>query len=166
MPDITLLGWLHTLIGAFAVLIGFYTLGRSKVIQLKQSTGKIYLICTLITALTALGIYHQGGFGIAHILAVLTLLALLLGVIAEQYQLFGNFSSYVQATCYSGTLLFHMIPAITDGLRRLPVGSPIVNDIEDTLLLNFYLGFLITYVIGLTLQIFWLKKRREITSSN
>jgi hypothetical protein len=59
-----------------------------------------------------------------------------------------------------------MIPAITDGLRRLPVGSPIVNDIEDPLLLNFYLGFLITYVIGLTLQIFWLKKRREITSSN
>ena len=51
-----------------------------------------------------------------------------------------------------------MIPAITDGLRRLPVGDPIVTKVEDPLLLNFYLAFLVTYLIGVTAQIIWLRK--------
>ena len=33
MPTITLLGWLHTILGVFAILIGFYTLAKNKVIQ-------------------------------------------------------------------------------------------------------------------------------------
>jgi uncharacterized membrane protein len=158
MPTITLLGWLHTILGVFAILIGFYTLAKNKVIQIQYKSGKIYLLLTLITALTALGIYHQGGFNMAHILAILTLLAVLVGASAEKYKLFGNLSPYIQAVCFSGTLLFHMIPAITDGLFRLPVDAPIVNDIQDPLLLKFYICFLATYFLGVIMQISYLRK--------
>ena len=158
MPEMTLLGWFHTIVGVGAVLSGFYTLFKYKVISLEEFTGKLYLFLTLIVAGSALGIYNQGGFGIAHILAVLTLIALLGGVIMEKAKLFGSFSKYFQALGYTSTCLFHMIPAITDFLRRLPVGDPFVDSFEDPLLINFQLSLLLIYFIGVGAQMFWLKK--------
>jgi uncharacterized membrane protein len=157
MPEITLFGWFHTLVAIVALLAGFYTLARFKVISSEQLSGKIYLICTIIAAASALGIYKHGGFGVAHFLAVLTLLAVLVGGAAEKTGFFGKFSSYLQAASYSATLLFHMIPAITDGLMRLPVGAPFVTDLADPLLRGFYLAFLVAYVVGLGLQFLWLR---------
>ena len=43
MPEMTLLGWFHTILGAGAVLTGFYTVFKYKVISLEETTGKIYL---------------------------------------------------------------------------------------------------------------------------
>ncbi len=159
MPEMTLLGWFHTIVGVVALISGFYTIFKYKVISLEEPSGKLYLISTLIVAGSALGIYNQGGFGIAHMLAVLTLIALLGGVIMEKGKLFGSFSKYFQALGYTSTLLFHMIPAITDFLRRLPVGDPFIDSFEDPLLMNFHLSFLLIYLIGLIAQIFWLKKQ-------
>ena len=159
MPEMTLLGWFHTIVGVVALISGFYTIFKYKVISLEEPSGKLYLISTLIVAGSALGIYNQGGFGIAHMLAVLTLIALLGCVIMEKGKLFGSFSKYFQALGYTSTLLFHMIPAITDFLRRLPVGDPFIDSFEDPLLLNFHLSFLLIYLIGLIAQIFWLKKQ-------
>lgn len=159
MPEISLLGWVHTGIAIAALLCGLYALAKYKVITQQQLTGKIYLICTLITAATALMIYRHDGFGVAHGLAVLTLLALGVGAVAEKTKIFGKFSRYLQAISYSGTFLFHMIPAITDGLLRLPVGDPVVTSIEDPLLQGFYLAFLLTYIVGISLQIRWLRKQ-------
>ena len=159
MPEISLFGWFHTIIAIVGILAGIYSLAKFKVIALSQLTGKIYLICTLLAAMSALGIYRHDGFGAAHALAVLTLIALAVGFVAEKKQLFGGFSPYMQAASYSGTFLFHMIPAITDGLMRLPVDGPVVTSIEDPLLKQFYLAFLITYVVGLVLQVLWLRKQ-------
>ena len=164
MPEITLFGWFHTGIAIVALISGLYSLARFKLIELEQPTGRIYLVCTLLAAITALGIYRHGGFGPAHGLAVLTLTALLVGGIAERTQLFGKLSPYVQAMSYSGTFLFHMIPAITDGLMRLPVDSPIVTDPEDILLRGFYLAFVGIYVVGLGAQIVWLRNRQMTVS--
>ena len=116
------------------------------------------MFLTLIVAGSALGIYNQGGFGIAHILAVLTLIALLGGLIMERGKVFGSFSKYFQALGYTTTLLFHAIPAISDFLLRLPVGDPFVDSFEDPLLISFILSFLLIYLIGIVTQMFWLKK--------
>jgi uncharacterized membrane protein len=158
MPEMTLLGWFHTVLGVLAVLSGFYTLYKYRVISLKEASGKLYIFVTLVVAGSALGIYNQGGFGVAHVLAVLTLIALAGGVIMEKTNLFGSFSKYFQALGYTSTLLFHMIPAITDFLRRLPVGDPFIDSFEDPLLINFHLAFLIIYLVGIILQMVWLKR--------
>jgi uncharacterized membrane protein len=152
VPEISLFGWFHTLVGVLAVLIGFYTLARYKRIRFADPPGRSYLLLTFIAAASALGIYKHGGFGIAHALAVLTILALLLGLLAEKTQVFAGLSRYVQAASYSATLLFHMIPAITDGLMRLPVDSPIVSEITDPLLQRFYAAFLVAWLLGLGWQ--------------
>jgi len=161
MPEISLLGWAHTGIAIIALLAGFYSLARYKFILLEHKAGKIYLLCTLIAAASALMIFRHGGFGAAHALAVLTLLALAVGTIAAKTRLFASFSFYIQAMSYSATLLFHMIPAITDGLMRLPTDNPIVTNIEDPLLKGFYLAFLVTYIIGIVAQFLLLRKRNS-----
>ena len=159
MPEITALGWFHTILGILALASGLTSLLRDKLINSVSGAGKLYLICTLITAASALGIYNQGSFGIAHILAILTLLALLVGYTLEKKPLIGGLSPYLQAISYSATFLFHMIPAITDGLMRLPPGDPVVTRIDDPLLQGFYLAFLVTYLIGITWQIFYLRRQ-------
>ena len=161
MPEMTMLGWFHTVLGVVAVLSGFYTLYKYRVISMAEGSGRLYVYVTLLVAGSALGIYNQGGFGIAHILAVLTLLALAGGLIMEKIKLFGSLSKYFQALSYTSTLLFHMIPAITDFLRRLPVGDPFIDSFEDPLLVNFYLAFLLIFVVGIIAQIFWLKKQEN-----
>ena len=159
MPEMTILGWFHTILGVLAVLSGFYTLYKYRVISYDVGPGKLYILVTLLVAGSALGIYNQGGFGVAHVLAVLTLIALAGGYIMERYKWFGSFSKYFQALGYTTTLLFHMIPAITDFLRRLPVGDTFIESFEDPLLLNFHLAFLVIYLVGIIAQMIWLKRR-------
>ena len=158
MPEMIPLGWFHTILGIGALMSGFYTLIKYRVVTLAHRSGKLYVLLTLIVAGTALGIYNQGGFGIAHNLAVLTLVALAGGVMMEKTRLFGSFSKYCQALGYSSTLLFHMIPAITDFLRRLPVGDPFIDTLEDPLLRQFHLAFLAIFVVGIIAQVLWLRK--------
>ena len=159
MPEMTVLGWFHTILGILAVLSGFYTLYKYKIITTEKSSGRLYVVVTLLVAGSALGIYNQGGFGIAHVLAVLTLIALAGGYIMEKFKWFGSFSKYFQALGYTSTLLFHMIPAITDFLRRLPLGDPFIDSFEDPLLLNFHTAFLVIYLVGLVTQMVWLKRQ-------
>ena len=161
MPEMIPLGWFHTILGIGAVVSGFYTLIKYRVVSLTHRSGKLYVLLTLIVAGTALGIYNQGGFGIAHNLAVLTLVALAGGVVMEKIRLFGSFSKYCQALGYSSTLLFHMIPAITDFLRRLPVGDPFIDTLEDPLLRQFHLAFLAIFFVGIIAQVLWLRKSSQ-----
>ena len=159
MPEMTLLGWFHTITGIIAVLSGFYTLYKYKIISSEQQIGRLYIFVTAIVAGSALGIYNQGSFGVAHVLGVLTLVALAGGYIMERYRWFGSFSKYFQALGYTSTLLFHMIPAISDFLRRLPLGDPFIDSFEDPLLLNFHLAFLIIYFVGIIAQMIWLNRQ-------
>ena len=159
MPEITLLGWIHTIIAIVALIAGFYSLAVYKVITPQQKTGQVYLVCTLIAAVTALMIYKHGGFGPAHGLAVLTLLALVGGFLVTKISMLSKIADYFQAFCFSGTLLFHMIPAITDGLLRLPVNEPILTNPHDPLLRKLYLLFVVIFLVGYIFQFVWLKNR-------
>jgi len=159
MPEITLLGWFHTIIGMTALVMGFYTLAKRKEITLQFRADQVYLVATLITALSALGIFQHGGFGEAHALAILTLLGLGVGTLAATTGIFGKFSRYVQATGYSATLLFHMIPAITDFMLRIPVGDPFLTSIEDPILKMSHLALLVLFLLGLGFQFAWIRRQ-------
>ena len=158
LPPITFLGWIHTGCGIAAILIGAYALNKYKVISLSERAAKIYLLLTLITASTALAIYNQGGFRIAHVLAILTLLALMAGTIVEKTYMLGSLSKYFFTLCYTSTFLFHMIPAITDTLRRLPVGDPFATSLDDPLVVSFHVLFFVIFVFSYLWQVQWLKR--------
>ena len=161
MPEITALGWFHTVMGIIALASGALALIKFKEITMQSRAGQVYLVTTLITAATALAIFQHGGFGPAHALAVMTLLALGLGTLASTTNLLGRLSRYVRAIGYSSTLLFHSIPAVTDGLMRLPVGDPILTSIEDPLLKKCYLVLLALFVIGIAFQLRWIHRQDD-----
>ena len=153
------LGVLHTIIGVGAVLAGFYLLWRDKQISIEGLLGKFYLAATLITAASSLGIYKHGGFGPAHILGVLTILAAVVGIIAATTSFLGGLKKYVVALCFSGTMLFHLIPTATEILTRFPPEAPLVKSFEDPLLQGTFMVILVTFVILLGLQMNWLRKQ-------
>lgn len=161
MPEMIPLGWFHTLIGVTALASGSFTLAKHREIALQNRSGQLYLVTTLITAGTALAIFQRGEFGPGHALAAMTLLALAVGTVAATTQLFGRISRYVQAISYSATLLFHCIPAVTDGLLRLPVGDPVLTSIEDPILKMCYLALLVLFLLGVGLQLRWIHRQRS-----
>jgi uncharacterized membrane protein len=158
VPEISPLGWLHTVLGAIAIISGIVTLAKHKEITLETRSSQVYLFATLITAVSALGIYQHGVFGPGHGLALMTLLALGVGTFAAKKKLYGDTSRYVQAIAYSATLLFHSIPAVTDGLLRLPVGDPVLSSIDDPVLKMSYLGLFGLFLVGISLQLRWIYK--------
>ena len=159
MPEMVPLGWFHTVLGITALVSGAITLAKYKEITLQTRSGQIYLAATLITAGTALAIFQRGEFGPGHALAIMTLLALAVGTLAAKTKLFGKLSRYMQAVAYSATLLFHCIPAVTDGLLRLPVGNPVLTSIEDPVLKMCYLALLVIFLIGVSLQLRWIHRQ-------
>jgi len=157
MFGLTPLGIVHTAIGLVAVACGFWALARYKEITAQTAIGRTYLVTTFLTAATGLGIFQHGGFGPPHALSILTLIALATGFAAAQTGVLGRRTRYLQAACYSGTLLFHMIPAFTETLTRLPAGGPVFPDADAPGLRPIYAALLVVFAVGLALQLRWLR---------
>lgn len=159
MLGLTTLGIIHTAISLVALAAGVWALVRYKEFSPGNTLGKTYLIATFLTAATGLGIYQHGGFGPPHVLSILTILALGVGTLAALKGSFGKWSRYVQMVSYTSTLLFHMIPAFTETLTRLPAGKPLLPNAEAPEFGPIYGTLLLIFVIGLTLQLRWLRGR-------
>ena len=157
--EISLIGWIHTILGTLAILAALYIIVTQGYIKSTNNLGKFYIIATLITASTALMLYKNGGFNLAHILAILTLVAIFLGISSEKYNVFG-LSKYVQAMSYTGSILFHLIPGIAEVNKRLPINNPMGLSVLDPINIRYYLIF--TVIIGLTIMIQWyfIRKKR------
>lgn len=158
MAGLTALGVVHTAIGVIAVICGVIALVRDRQISPDNRLGQVYLVTTALTALTALGIFQHGGFGAPHALAVLTLIALAIGTLAARSQSFGGASRYVQAASYSATMLFHLIPAVTESSTRLPPGAPLIASREAPILHGIVVLLLVAFLVGATLQARWLRR--------
>ena len=152
MPPMTALGWFHTVMGILAIGTATFALRRHHFISLASLPGRVYLLMTVVVAGSALMIFNQGGFGVGHVLAVMTLAAVAVGVLLERRPLLGGFSIYLQTAAYSATVLFHMVPAIADFLRRLPVGDAFVQSLDAPLVRAFHLAFLALFGLGVLWQ--------------
>ena len=150
--EISLIGWIHTVLGTLAILVALFIIVTKGYINSTNNLVKFYIIATLITASTALMLYKNGGFNLAHVLAILTLVAIFLGISSEKYNIFG-FSKYVQAMSYTGSILFHLIPGIAEVNKRLPINNPMGLSVLDPINIRYYLIF--TAIIGLTIMIQW-----------
>ena len=157
MFGLTSLGIVHTLLGVVALVSGFGALARYKQISWSTGLGRVYLATTVLTAVTALGIFRHGGFGPAHGAAILTLVAVAIGTLARARR-------YVAAIAFSTTLLFHLIPAVTETLTRIPADHPIAASQQAPLFPPIYSGLLLALVIGLVLQVRWLKGNAAATA--
>ena len=158
MSSISFIGWIHTIAGTAAIFIGVYILCKYKLIEFSLYSGKIYIFLTGISAATSLLIFNNGGFNLAHLLGLFTLMALLVGFIFENREFFG-ISRHLQAFSYSATLLFSLIPGMSEVFTRLPPGNPIAQSIFDPILQKTFLVLTFLYFCLIVYQSYWIKFR-------
>ena len=165
MFGLTTLGTFHTAIALVAVVCAAWALVRDKEISAGNRLGQTYLVTTLITAVTGLGIFQHGGFGPPHVLSIMTLVALAVGTVAVVTKVFGAASRYVQVISYSSTVFFHTIPGVTETGTRLPASAPLFSSAEDPTLQMVAAVLLVTFLVLLALQLWWVRGtlRRGVT---
>ena len=155
---LTPLGVFHTAVSLVALYTGIWALIRYKQFSAYERLTQVYLVFTFITAASGLGIFQHGGFGPPHVLALLTILAIVAGVVIEKTVMFGGLTRYAQAICYSTTLFFHAIPGFNESLSRLPPGKPITTGPDDPLFQKIAAVIFLAYLVGMVVQLVGLKR--------
>ena len=155
---ISLIGWFHTIVGIGGILTGIYLLVRYKSINIWSSLGMFYIICTLLASGSSFFIFSAtGSFNDAHVLSLLTILAIIAAFILDRFNLFGYLTTYFKELALSVTILFSMLPTTAEVLKRLPPNDPFVDSIYDPLIMNFYMSYAVIYAIFALYQIFLIK---------
>lgn len=158
MLGLTTLGAVHTAISLIALAAGIAAFVRHGAISLRSRAGRIYVVTTVLTCLTGFGIFQRGGFNEAHVLGIVTLVALVVAAAAGRDRL-GRASRYIEAVGYSATFFFHMIPAFTETGSRLPLGAPLVSGPDDPNLQAAVGVAFLVFLIGAFVQVSRLRRQ-------
>jgi len=156
---ITYIGWFHSIVGMLAILVGLYLLYRDRFIFINTGLAKFYLIATVITSASSLFIYRAtGSFNTAHILSVMTIFAVLFAYALHKKSIFGFLNNYLKQLALTGTVFFSMLPTTAEVLQRVPPSNPLANSIEDPLVQNFYMSYVVIFGIFSIYQIIKISK--------
>jgi hypothetical protein len=156
MFGISPLGWLHTLGSLPAIPAAAYMFARYGRIVPRSIAGTIYLIAMVIGGATVFLVAHQP---VSYAIAVITLALLLAGYGVGRLRGLGRAAIYIETVCLSLTTFLLMLPTLTETLRRVPDGHPLVTDLNSPILLGSQAGLLLALIIGLTAQILYLRSR-------
>ncbi len=159
ISGITYMGWFHTIVGIPAILAGLYLLLRDRFIYIDKDLAKFYLIATVITSASSLFIFRAtGAFNMAHFTSVIIILAALFAYVLHKKSIFGSLNVYLKQLALTGTVFFSMLPTTVEVLRRVPLNNPLANSIEDPLVQNFYMSYVVIFGIFAVYQIFKISK--------
>jgi len=156
MFGISPLGWVHTLGSLPAIPLAFYMFARHGRIVPRSAPGLAYLVFMLIGAFTVFLVAHQpASYGIG----ALTILLLLLGFGIGRFPAMGRSARYIETVSLSLTAFLLMVPTVSEVLRRVPDGHPLVTDPKSPLLLGSLASLLVALVLGVTAQLLHLRRQ-------
>ena len=156
---ITYMGWFHTIVGTPAIVAGLYLLLRDRFIYIDKDLAKFYLIATVITSASSLFIFRAtGAFNMAHFTSVIIILAALFAYILHKKSIFGSLNIYLKQLALTGTVFFSMLPTTVEVLKRVPPSNPLASTIEDPIVQNFYMSYVVIFGIFAAYQIFKISK--------
>lgn len=158
MFGISSLGWIHTLGSLPAIPAAIFMFTRYGRIVPRSTTGAIYFVSMLIGAATVFLVAHQP---ISYVVGVLTILFLLAGYGIERVLGSTRIARYIETICLSITAFLLMVPTVSEILRRVPDGHPIVTDLKSPLLLGAQAGLLAILVVGLTAHMIYLIRQNK-----
>lgn len=158
MFGISALGWLHTLGSLPAIPLAIYMFARHGRIVPRSSSGIAYLVFMLVGAGSVFLIARQPvSYGIGGV----TLLLLLVGYGIGRLPGPGRAKLFVETIALSLTAFLLMLPTVTEVLRRVPDGHPLVTRLDSPLLLGAQATLLAALVAGLTVQVVRLRRQRD-----
>jgi len=156
MFGISPLGWVHTLGSLPAIPLAAYMFARHGRIVPRSTPGAIYFVSMLIGAVTAFVVAHQP---VSYGIGAVTILLLLAGYGIGRVSSLGRAAQYLETIFLSLTVFLLMVPTVTETLRRVPDGHPLVTDLNAPLLLGAQASLLVILILGLTAQIIHLRRQ-------
>ncbi|HEY0331823.1 MAG TPA: hypothetical protein VGC77_22335 [Rhodopseudomonas sp.] len=160
MFGISPLGWIHTIGSLPAIPAALYMFATRGRIVPRSTAGAVYFVSMLIGAVTVFLVAHQP---VSYGIGAATLLLLLAGYGIERVP--GSAARYVETVCLSLTAFLLMLPTVTEILRRVPDGHPLVTDLKSPLLLGARAALLAILVVGLTAQIIVLRRHGRVAAN-
>lgn len=157
MFGISPLGWIHTLGSLPAIPLAIYMLLYSGRIVPHSRLGAIYFISMVIGALSVFIIAHQP---ISYVIGAATFAFLIIGYSVSHVKALGKTRIYIETIALSISVFLLMVPTVSETLRRVPDGHPIVTDLKSPLLIGAQGGLLVLLIAGLTFQMIKLRKAK------
>lgn len=156
MFGISALGWVHTLGSLPAIPLAAYMFIRHGRIVPRSRAGLAYFVSMLIGGLTVFLVAHQP---VSPIIGAVTIVLLLGGYGVGYLNWLGRTAVYIETLLLSLTAFLLMVPSVSETLRRVPDGHPIVTD-PNSPLLKGALGLIaLVLVVGVTVQMFALRRQ-------
>jgi hypothetical protein len=156
MFGISALGWVHTLGSLPAIPLAAYMFIKHGRIVPRSRAGMAYFVSMLIGGCTVFLVAHQP---ISPVIGAITIVLLLAGYGVGFIDRLGRAGVYLETIMLSLTAFFLMVPTVSETLRRVPDGHPIVTN-PDSPLLKGALGLIvIALMLGVTAQLFSLRKQ-------
>jgi hypothetical protein len=152
------LGIFHTAIGVIAIVAALISFVRFGKINLTHITGKIYFYCTVVTALTALGISKHGGFNAGHVFSILIFLLVVIAYYLFYKRQGNNKARYFENFLLSLSFFLSLLPTVNETFTRIPVGHPLAKDVTDPVIGKTLLVLFILFVAGSVYQ--FIKQRK------
>ena len=162
MFGISPIGWAHTLGSLPAIPLALYMFARYGRIVPRSVPGALYFVSMLIGAMTVFLVAHAP---ISYGIGVATILLLLAGYGVGYIQQFGRGGTYLETVFLTLTTFLLMVPSVSETLRRVPDGHPLVTDPQSPLLLGALAGLFVMLVVGLTAQIIHLRRHGWLVTS-
>ena len=155
MSGISPLGWVHTLGSLPAIPLAIYMFARHGRIVPRSVPGALYFVSMLIGATTVFLVAREP---ISYGIGAATILLLLAGYGIGRIPQFGRGGTYFETIFLTLTTFLLMVPSVSETLRRVPDGHPLVTDPKSPLLLGALTGLFVMLVVGLAAQIIHLRR--------
>jgi len=159
MFGISPLGWLHTLGSLPAIPAAIYMLARHGRIVPRSGAGIVYFVTMFIGASTVFLVAKQP---VGGVIGAVTLVLLVAGYGVGRMSWLGRAAAYVETIVLTLTVFLLMVPTVSETLRRVPDGHPIVTDLKSPLLLGAQATLFLLLIVGLTAQILYLRKHGRV----
>jgi len=88
----------------------------------------------------------------------MTIFVVLFAYALHKKSIFGFLNHYLKQLALTGTVFFSMLPTTAEVLQRVPPSNPLANSIEDPLVLNFYMSYVVIFGIFAVYQIIKISK--------
>lgn len=160
LPQLSALGWFHTLGSLPAVPIALYLLFRHGRILPATPLGKAYLVFMFIGGISGVLVIKDPP-GVA--ISILCLGSLVVGSTVGMIGFLDHQRWWIETVAFSTSVFTLFLPSLTETLTRLPAGDPVAASPQAPLVVGLQLSLVVILIVGVTLQLLFLKRPLQVS---